>query len=178
LYEKEIALKTKNSTNTISLKLVGFTTITGMKKLSAIIVFLFLSFTSFSQGYIGGNRTFIKKSLKQAKSGIFQKTVTETDDTITMTITDAARMAFKLTLYLDNAGKCDTEVRTTDCESCFQKYLEASLAYKDYEWQKLNSTQYVSASSKRMLLEIDTTKTYSFTIRQLDKKQYDALVRD
>lgn len=149
-----------------------------MKKLSVIIVFLFLSALAFSQSYIGGNKLFIRKSLKHAKSGFFQKTIKETDDTITMTITDSERTAFRLTLYLNNSGKCNAELRTTDCESCFQKYLEASLAYKDYEWQKVNSTQYVSSDSKRLLLEIDTTKTYSFIIRQIDKKQYDALLRN
>lgn len=54
----------------------------------------------------------------------------------------------------NRSGKCQSEKVIAGCDSFFNKYLQAVLGQKKYEWKKINENQYLSKYITRMMIEL------------------------
>lgn len=152
-----------------------------MKK--ALLIFL-LVYSSSADA-----QNFIDKSPEQVLRKLegytlppgFEKPVFSRDDsTITMTVKATNGVVSSFTYQFDRqSGKCRSELIKASCDSCFQKYLGDVLAQKKYQWKKINENQYVSAYSKKRMIELPAeNKDFSYMILKTgwSKKLYRLLM--
>ena len=146
-----------------------------------IISILFFPSTVLSQTYINKTKAKVRKELEKfsIKNDNLKTAFKETDSTLTFSIHDSRFLPVDYFYRFDKTGKCNMEKITASCDSCINTYLQTALNRKEYEWKKINETQYISGFSKKMFLEIpaDTT-VHSFMIfrMNLSKEMYTTLL--
>ena len=151
-----------------------------LKKNLVVFVAVFLFTNAHPQGFINTNKTGAKKYLSKFTNEVKLQTVSaETDSTITFLIRDADKQPLDLVLHFDASGKCDSELRTLNCDSCMQKIVNRALSEKQYEWQKMDEHTYWSKNSKRLVLRLLPDKPFSFVIQRsiLSRKEYKSQVK-
>ena len=144
------------------------------------LCFALLSLSGFSQNYMNKTKAQVKKELTEyaAKNDSLNVTISETDTAIVLAIKGSNTLPADFIYRFDKAGKCMSEKVITDCDSCLNKYFQAVLALKKYEWRKINENQYISGFAARMLIELPAdSKDYYFTILRTDwsKQMYNSL---
>jgi hypothetical protein len=151
-----------------------------MVKLFLFLFHIFLSSCCFSQSYINVSRSTARKWLHKLPDDGLKRTISEIDSTLIMIMGDSAWQPLNLILHFDKRDKCDEELRVSNCDSCFRKFIQQALEYGNIKWIKLNTAQYISAYPGKLLLEIKDDGSFSYTIRRIDitRKQYDALVNN
>ena len=145
-----------------------------------IIYFIFMPATVLSQTYINKTRVRVKKELEKfsLENDSLKTIFKETDSTLTFLIRDSRFSPADFFYRFDKSGKCTMEKTTASCDSCIHTYLQTALNRKEYEWKKINETQYISGFSKKMFLEIpDDSAAHSFMIfrANLSKEMYTVL---
>ena len=137
-----------------------------MKKITLLLVLIFPAIC-FSQKFIGKSKEQVKKQLQQQitkndGSGI---TITDNDSGIFYSVKHDIDLTTEFYYTFDKAGKCQLEKVVAGCDSCFTKYLQATLAEKKYGWKKINENQYISNYTSRMMIELPAeSKELTYTI--------------
>lgn len=134
-----------------------------------IITALLLLFpvAGFSQNFIGKSKAQVKKYLQRqiAKNDSLTITLTDTDSVLLFSIKSGKVLPADFIYSFDKSGKCRSEKVMAGCDSCFNKFLNAALAEKKYEWKKINENQYVSKYAARMMIELPPeNKDFSYVI--------------
>jgi hypothetical protein len=150
--------------------------------MTRIIAFCFvlISFSGFSQTYINKNKAQVKKELNEyiTKNDSLNATIKETASSIILTIKGQGALPADFIYHFDKKGKCNSEKVMTNCDSCYNKYFQATLDRKEYRWRKINENQYISSFAAKMMIELPPdSKDFSFTILRTDwsKQMYDLL---
>lgn len=144
-----------------------------------IILFLLLvPFAGFSQNFIGKSKARVKKELQEqiTKNDTLSITLTDRDSVLVYSVKDPKTFPVDFLYDFDRDGKCQSEKVLAGCEACYNRYLQAALGQKKYEWKKINGNQYVSKYSAQMMIELPAEKTdYSYTIIRTNwtKEMYD-----
>ena len=147
-----------------------------------IFFFVLLPFMGISQTFINKSRKEIKKELAEysVKNDNLETSLTETDSSISMLVTDPRTLRAKFIYSFDKSGKCISEKTIAWCDSCLGNYLEAALNRTKYGWIRLNENQYISKFSEKMMLETPIDENdHSFLIFRMDwsKMIYDMLLK-
>lgn len=151
-----------------------------MIKLISLIITLWLTQHSFSQGFINSDRSEAKNYLsKYIKEEKLQTTTIETDSTITFLVRDTTVQNLDLVLHFDESGKCDKELRILTCDSCLEKTLNETLNKNNLGWTKVDSKTYLSKFKKHLKLRLHIVNATSFEIVRIDlsKKEYKQLLK-
>lgn len=65
----------------------------------------------------------------------------------------------------DSTGTCNQEKTISSCEPCYKKLLDELVSLKEFEWKRINESQYVSRFEDYLLIEMqETGKDFSFTL--------------
>jgi hypothetical protein len=140
-----------------------------------LLLFLIISIEGQAQGFIGKSKQRVRKvfmEYAQTKRIL----INETDSSFHVMVRDSAFKPVDF-VYLFDDGECNTEVRFADCDSCIQKYLSETLADQNWGWKKVNEKQFLSKSSKRLLLELpDDAGRSAYIIRRVTRKEYTKLL--
>ena len=142
--------------------------------------FVLLSFSGYSQNYINKSKAEVTKELKEyiSKNDSLNAIVSASDTAIVLSIKGPKTLPADFIYRFDKAGKCISEKIVAGCDSCFNKYFQAVLDRKKYEWRKINENQYVSGFAAKMMIEIPANnKDFSFIILRTSwsKQMYDLL---
>ena len=134
-----------------------------------ICLYLFLLFplAGLSQNFIGQTKDQVKKELQKqvVKNDSITITLTDNDTVLIYSIKDKKVLPVEFIYQFDAHGKCRSEKVVAGCAPCFNKYLQAVLARKRYEWKKINENQYISKYSARMMIELPAeNKDFSYKI--------------
>jgi hypothetical protein len=153
-----------------------------MKRILLLILFLIPACWSFAQGYIGRSKSQSKKALVtyQTTNKKIPTTLHETDSSLSLLIKDPTFGTLDIDFHFNRSHRCDREKRTSDCDSCFQKYLRETLAKQKFEWTKLSDSVYISPYPKKLVMQtMSGNGYYTYLIRKTNwnRKQYDALLR-
>ena len=99
--------------------------------------FLLLAITSVSclsvqaQDYLLHKKTNVEKRLSKYGSRNNERAfVYATDSTLRLSVQDSTKRKMDITCFFDAKGSCYKETKTTDCDECFQKYLNEVLYRK------------------------------------------------
>ncbi len=154
-----------------------------MNRIRSLVFFLLLlPFSVISQVYIDKNRSEVKMKLEQqisANNNLDIKLL-ESDTTLVYSIHDPKVQQADFIYQFDHDGKCNSEKVIASCDSCYQKFLQAALSRKEYGWIKINSNQYASKYSAKMMIDIPPeNKQFSFRILRTNwsKKLYKILMK-
>ncbi len=144
------------------------------------LCFVLLSFSGFSQNYINKTKAQVRKELNEyvSMNDSLNAAISETATAITLSIKGPKTLPADFIYRFDKTGKCKSEKVMGGCDSCFNKYFQAALDRKKYEWRKINENQYISGFVARMMIELPVdSKDFSFTILRTDwsKQMYDLL---
>lgn len=149
-----------------------------------IFLALLFPFTVSAQQYFDKNKEQVKKELGEyaVKNKIADPVITETDSTLVLSIKEKAAEATFFTYGFDRlSGKCNYQVTTGGCDTCYKKYLKALLDKKSYNWRKINENQYISRFQDRLLIELpveDNNRSFSLFKTQWTKQLYDMLLEN
>lgn len=146
-----------------------------------IIFFLsILPLTVFCQGYINKSKKQVRRGLEKEviKNDSLRILLEETDSTLIFSIKDSKVLPADFIYSFDESGKCNIEKKVAYCDSCFNKFLQASLNCKICKWKKLTEYLYISGYFNKMLLEISRNNDHSFLIRKMKwtRKVYKTLL--
>ncbi len=121
----------------------------------------------------------VRKNLKQYGKKLNLKTILEeTDSTLILKVRDVKLQPIDFIYQYDKLNRWYSTTVEATCDSCFKKQITWDLNTKKMEWTKVNSTQYVSKSSQKLILETNPEKPFSYTIRRsnLNRIQYKKLM--
>ncbi len=142
--------------------------------------FLLLSITLGSclpvsaQDYLLHKKSNVEKRLSKYGSRNNERTfIYATDSTLRLSVQDSTKRKMDITCFFDRKGSCYKETKTTDCDECFQKYLNETLSKKMYKWKKVNDALYVSGKFWNMCIVIDEKTAFSYSIihNYMDKQK-------
>ncbi|MBK7289972.1 MAG: hypothetical protein KBF82_03040 [Chitinophagaceae bacterium] len=150
---------------------------------TVLLLLLILPALAYSQVNINKTKGEIKKEVANLKKTVpaYTFNVSETDSTLTIIKTDAAKNREDALLEFDKAGKCRSELRTFYCDQCYKQELEKLLGIDRYKWKKLNENQYISKFEENLMIELPTeNETNSFSIIRTNwsKVLYDMLTEN
>lgn len=150
--------------------------------------FLLLAITSVScisvqaQDYLLHKKSNVEKRLsKYGNRNDERAFVYATDSTLRLSVQDSTKRKMDITCYFDKKGSCYKETKTTDCDECFQKYLNEALSRKMYKWKKVSDKLYVSNKFWNMYIVIDDKTAFSYSIihnymnKQKQKKKHESI---
>lgn len=142
---------------------------------------MFLTQAIYSQGFINLNKRGVKKILsKYIDREKLHCIIKESDNVIDFKVRDSSVQNLDLTLHFNQTGKCFSETRVLNCDSCFNKILKDVLDKKEWGWKPVNSTTFLSKFSKHLLLSIAAEKSFSYEIKRIDlnKDEYERQIKD
>lgn len=152
------------------------------------IQFLLLAITSVSclsvqaQDYMLRKKSNVEKRLSKYGSRNNERAfVYATDSTLRLSVQDSTKRKMDITCYFDGKGSCYKETKTTDCDECFQKYLNEVLNRKTYKWKKVSDKLYVSNKFWNLCIVIDEKTAFSYSIihnyidKQKQKKLHESI---
>ena len=141
-----------------------------MKRIVIALLLLF-PFHAFSQALVGKGKSFVRYALQRdlKKNPEINIVIDDKDSLILYSIRDEKYKPVDFIYRFDQSGKCVSQRVLAGCDSCFQKYLNALLERKKYEWKKINENQYVSKYSEFLMVELSPQKEdYSYIILKAD----------
>jgi len=147
-----------------------------MKVLTLFTVALLLSSFCSAQMFFNGNtRRSIKKDLSaQIKKNKFNATFSETETTMLFLLRDSTVQNLDYYFHFSENGKCDREIVTLSCDSCFQKYKQRLLGYKYLNKLQINDSLYYGHYSFQGILEINTRSKFMLEVSSssISKKEF------
>jgi hypothetical protein len=152
-----------------------------MRKIALFLLLNILTHYVFSQHYVNSTRSATKKMFtKYIHKEKYQATISETDSTLIFLLRDPKVQNLDIFLHFDYRGKCDSEIKTLSCDSCYQKYLDKILSNKYFSWTKVDSNSYFSDSRHRLILTTGHDNPFSFMIRRslLTVSEYKQIIRN
>ena len=152
-----------------------------MHYLTTLLLTIILTNTVYAQGYINSTKSASKRVFEMyMEKHKYQATINETDFSLTFLLRDPKVQNLDIVLHFDNRGKCDSEVQTLSCDSCYHKYLNNILASDHYRWKQVDPNTYFAKSRKRLILTTGLDKPFSIMIRRsaLSKREYRQIIND
>lgn len=152
-----------------------------MKKV-LLIILLLTSGRLWSQQFIGLRPAQVLRKLENygTPAGYEKPEISQNDSTVSMFVKGSNGISTRFIYRFDKqSGTCRSEQVQASCDSCFRKYLDGVLAQKKYQWKKINENQYVSAYSKKRMIELPAeTNDFSYKILKTgwSKKLYRLLM--
>ncbi|MBE9668792.1 hypothetical protein [Mucilaginibacter boryungensis] len=143
-----------------------------MKKsllLFSFIIFV-ISHTSFAQVNVGDSKRWIKMALNTGQVK-YNSSQSETDSSYTFKV-GGKYSAQELYFKFDKSNNCIYQKRTFECDTCFHNELKSILGKSRYKWKSSAKGEYLSKSSKQLLMTVDESKQL-FTITQLYMREKD-----
>lgn len=140
--------------------------------MSKFIILCLLLFPGFAKGqqYFGKPQSQVKKELQQyiKKNKSLAATLEQTDSTIHLSIPGPASQPADFYYNFDKTGKCVSQKTITNCDSCFNKFLQPLLQQEKYNWKKINENQYISNFAEGLLIELPAEeKQYWFLVMKV-----------
>jgi len=147
-----------------------------MKVLTLLIMVLLLSSYCSAQMFFNGNtRRSIKNDLSaQIKKNKFNATFSETETTMLFLLRDSTVQNLDYYFHFSENGKCDKEIVTLSCDSCFQKYKQRLLGYKYLNKLQINDSLYYGHYSFQGIMEIKTRSKFILEVSSssISKKEF------
>jgi hypothetical protein len=81
-------------------------------------------------------------------------TLTETDKTLTYTLTDSLTLPATYVYYFNDQNRCEKEETIFSCDSCMQKGMQLSLSNKFINWKKVGVESYYAGFPYHALMEL------------------------
>lgn len=125
-----------------------------MKTFFLLVIFIPLYYSSFSQQNILDKKSTIKKRME--KFYLENKrtyTFTETDKTLTYTLTDSFTLPATYIYYFNEQNRCEKEETIFSCDSCLQNGMQHSLSNKFINWKKVGPERYYAGFPYNALME-------------------------
>jgi hypothetical protein len=156
-----------------------------MKKirLCFLLLIYFISLAQVASGQIyllRSKKAVVKQFNQYAKTVSFKSIVAITDTTVTLLVKDSVVRELNFTCYFNSKNRCYKQTQSSDCDSCFRKYLQQVFDMKRFAWKQINKNCYLSKPFWSTTILIDSTKQYSFSLvhdhfsRVLHKQYYNA----
>jgi hypothetical protein len=142
---------------------------------------LFIALSSFSQDYINRDKAYAKKWFEKYVVKQHVKTiVNETDTSLHLLVRDSTVQNLDIILKYDKLGKCESEQYLLACDSCYHKFLAATLNNPFCRWTKIDSNTYFARFPYRVILTAKLENSYSFLMERskMEGKQYRKMVRE
>jgi len=148
------------------------------KLLLVIFISIALISTGFSQGFINRNKGTVRKYLETYTAQHKLKTsIEDADSSLIFLIRDSSVHQLDVVIHFDKSGKCDRETRSTNCDSCYKKYISGTLNM-ELKWTKINDSTYIS---RPLILNApqNNEAPFSFIIQRsnMSRKEYRAAVK-
>lgn len=125
-----------------------------MKIILLLVFFAPIAHSSFSQQNISYKKSHIKK--KMEKFYLQNKrayTFTETDTTLTYTLTDSLSLPATYIYYFNDQNRCEKEETVFSCDSCLQQGMQRSLRNPFIHWKKTGPQSYYAGFPYNALME-------------------------
>ena len=153
-----------------------------MKTLFSFTLFILCSFNVVGQDFIGDFKSVAKLGLKRYKKSndSINVLIKETKSTLELIVDDTTMNSLKIRLEFDKRRKCISKTLVSDCQECFDLYLNELIQDNRYEWIKLTEYEYISKYSKRRLLFIKREVPFTYTLRGfiMTKVEYDNFLQE
>ncbi|MEI6524305.1 MAG: hypothetical protein WCO37_12505 [Bacteroidota bacterium] len=151
-----------------------------MPKKIFVFFFLALSHISFSQYYIDLSKAKSREKLEKIKSkSKVNIIINETANSLAYFIRDSSSQNLDYFLYFDKNGKCNKEVVTLSCDSCYTIFLKDILSNNFMRWTQVDSTTFLARFPYRLILNINPPVPFSYEITrsEMDGETYRKKVR-
>lgn len=125
-----------------------------MKKTLLLLFFISTGYTSFSQYFILDKRWKIKKNMEKFYAANNRKyAFTETDSTISYTLTDTLSLPVSTVFYFNEQNRCIKQENIFSCDSCMQQSMQYSLREKFVKWEKISPVSYYAGFPYNTVME-------------------------
>ena len=137
-----------------------------MKVLTIFTVALLLSSYCSTQIFFNGyTRHAIKKDLTaKIKKNKFNATLSETESTLLYLLRDSTVQNLDYYFQFSESGRCDKEIITLSCDSCFQKYKQALLGNSFLKKVQVNDSLYYGHYPLQHMMEIKTRQNFTLEV--------------
>ncbi len=137
-----------------------------MKVLTLSIIVLLLSSQCTGQIFFNGyTRHAIKKDLTaKIKKNKFNATLSETESTLLYLLRDSTVQNLDYYFHFSESGRCDKEIITLGCDSCFQKYKQALLGNSFLKKVQVNDSLYYGHYPLQHMMEIKTRQNFTLEV--------------
>ena len=137
-----------------------------MKVLTIFTVALLLSSYCSAQIFFNGyTRHAIKKDLTaKIKKNKFNATLSETESTLLYLLRDSTVQNLDYYFQFSESGRCDKEIITLSCDSCFQKYKQALLGNSFLKKVQVNDSLYYGHYPLQHMMEIKTRQNFTLEV--------------
>jgi hypothetical protein len=137
-----------------------------MKVLTLFIVLLPLSSQCTGQIFFNGfTRHAIKKKLNaKTKKNKFTATLSETESTLLYLLRDSSVQNLDYYFHFSESGRCNKEIITLSCDSCFQKYKQALLGNSFLKKVQVNDSLYYGHYPLQHMMEIKTRHNFTLEV--------------
>ena len=137
-----------------------------MKVLTLFTVALMLSSYCSAQIFFNGNtRHVIKKNLTaKIKKNKFNAAISETESTLLYLLRDSTVQNLDYYFQFSESGRCNKEIITLSCDSCFQKYKQALLGNSFLRKVQVNDSLYYGHYPLLHMMEIKTRHNFMLEV--------------
>lgn len=137
-----------------------------MKVFTIFTVALLLSCYCSAQIFFNGyTRHAIKKDLTaKIKKNKFNATLSETESTLLYLLRDSTVQNLDYYFHFSESGRCDKEIITLSCDSCFQKYKQALLGNSFLKKVQVNDSLYYGHYPLQHMMEIKTRQNFTLEV--------------
>jgi hypothetical protein len=147
-----------------------------MKILTLFIVLLPLSSECTGQIFFNG---FTRHSIKKTVNAKFKKykynaTLTETENTLLYLLRDSAVQNLDYYFQFSESGRCEKEIITLSCDSCFQKFKNSLLGNSFLKKVQVNDSLYYGHYPLQHMMEIKTRHNFTLEVAtsSISKKEF------
>lgn len=125
-----------------------------MKSILLLLFFTPFCHSVFSQQNISGKKSRIKKRMeKYYLENKRTYAFSETDKTLTYTLTDSLTLPATYIYYFNAQNRCEKEESIFFCDSCMQHGMQLSLNNKFINWKKTGPASYYAGFPYNTLME-------------------------
>ena len=137
-----------------------------MKVLSLFILALLLSSQCTGQIFFNG---FTRQAIKKTVNAKFKKykynaTLTETESTLLYLLRDSSVQNLDYYFHFSESGRCDKEIVTLSCDSCFQKFKKSLLGNSFLKKVQVNDSLYYGHYPLQHMMEIKTRHNFMLEV--------------
>jgi hypothetical protein len=138
----------------------------------ALLLSSYCSAQIFFNGY---TRHIIKKNLNTyTKKNKSNAIAYETESTLLYQFRDSTVQDLDYYFQFSESGRCDKEIITLSCDSCFQKYKQALLGNSFLKKVQVNDSLYYGHYPLQHMMEIKTRQNFTLEVStsSLSKKEF------
>lgn len=145
-----------------------------------LLILVIISSGVSAQDYLLRERSTVEKKFKEYGSKNKVATfIYKTDSALRLSVQDSTKRSLDIVCVFNIRGICYKEVKISDCNECFQKYLAEALSNKMYKWKKVNELLYISSKFWNRCIVLEEKKPFSFSIiyNYLGKRKQEELYK-